>query len=53
MAIDNEIVQKVLELDMRLKRQENLMERILGILDKFCDDFNETYNIKEGVDGEG
>ena len=52
MAVDSEIVEKVLEMEMRLKRQEELMERILGILDKFCDDFNKTHK-KEKTDGEG
>lgn len=50
---ENEIVEKLLEMEMRLKRQEELMERVLGILDGFCDNMVKTYNIKEKSNGEG
>uniref|UniRef100_A0A6M3M6F1 Uncharacterized protein n=1 Tax=viral metagenome TaxID=1070528 RepID=A0A6M3M6F1_9ZZZZ len=50
---NSEIVEKVLEMEMRLKRQEELMERVLGILEGFCDNMVKTYNVKEKTDGEG
>jgi len=47
---ENELVEKVLEMDIRLKRQEKLMDRVTAIMSIFHDKIMETYNIKEKTD---
>jgi len=44
---DSDLVEKVLEIEIRLKRQEKLMDRITAIMSTFHDKIMETYNIKE------
>jgi len=50
---NSEIVEKVLEIEMRLRKQEELMDRVTAIMSMFHDKIMETYNVKEKTDGEG